>query len=43
MNPVRAVIVDDEPLARELIASLIAEDPDVEVIAQCADAIPLSR
>jgi two-component system LytT family response regulator len=37
MNPIRAVIVDDEPLARELIASLVAEDPGVELIAQCAN------
>jgi len=34
---IRALIVDDEPLARERIRSLLAEDPDVEVIGECAD------
>ncbi len=32
----RAVIVDDEPLARQLIVELLAGDPDVEVVAECA-------
>lgn len=32
----RAVIVDDEPLARQLIGELLAADPDVEVVAECA-------
>jgi two-component system LytT family response regulator len=34
---IRALIVDDEPLARERISSLLAEDPDVEVIGECSD------
>lgn len=32
---IRTVIVDDEPLARERIRSLLAEEPDVEVAAEC--------
>ncbi len=34
---IRAVIVDDEPLARRRIRSLLVEAEDVEVIAECAN------
>src|SRR5688572_1610319 len=34
---IRAAIVDDEPLARRRIRNLLAEAPDVEVIAECAN------
>lgn len=34
---IRALIVDDEPLARDRIASLLREESDVEIIGQCAD------
>jgi two-component system, LytTR family, response regulator len=34
---IRAVIVDDEPLARLRIRDLLAEAADVEVIAECAN------
>lgn len=33
----RIVIVDDEPLAREGIRNFLAEEPDVEIVAECAD------
>ena len=33
----RAVLVDDEPLARERLRSLLEEEPDVELVAECAD------
>ncbi len=33
---IRAVIVDDEELARERIRELLRSDPDVEVVAECA-------
>src|SRR5262245_33183410 len=33
----RAIIADDEPLARERVRSLLAEEPDVEVVAECAN------
>jgi two-component system LytT family response regulator len=31
----RILIVDDEPLARERIRSLLADEPEVEVLAEC--------
>jgi two-component system LytT family response regulator len=34
---IRAVVVDDEPLARLRIRSLLAEAEDVEVVAECAN------
>lgn len=34
---IRAVIVDDEPLARRRIRSLLVEVEDVEVVAECAN------
>ena len=33
----RALIVDDEPPARELIATLLRDEPDVEVVGECAN------
>ena len=37
MKKLRTVIVDDEPLARERLASLLSAEQDIEVIAQCRD------
>ncbi len=34
---IRAAIVDDEPLARRRIRHLLAEAPDVDVVAECAN------
>lgn len=34
---IRALIVDDEPLAREKIRTLLADDSEVEVVAECGD------
>jgi two-component system LytT family response regulator len=34
---IRALIADDEPLAREWVRSAIAEDPDLEVIGEAGD------
>jgi two-component system LytT family response regulator len=34
---IRTVIVDDEPLSRDRMLALLAEEPDIEVIAQCDD------
>ncbi len=34
---IRALIVDDEPLARQRVRLLLAEEPDVEVIGECGD------
>jgi two-component system LytT family response regulator len=37
LHPLRVVIVDDEPLAREDIGQLLADRPDVSVVATCAN------
>jgi two-component system LytT family response regulator len=34
---IRALIVDDEPLAREWVHSAVAEDPELEVMGECGD------
>jgi two-component system, LytTR family, response regulator len=34
---IRALIVDDEPLARQRVQLLLAEEPDVEVVAESED------
>jgi two-component system LytT family response regulator len=34
---IRTVIVDDEPLARERVRTLLQQERDVEVVAECAD------
>src|SRR5688500_1629594 len=35
-TPIRTLIVDDEPLAREGLRLLLGEDGEVEVIGECA-------
>lgn len=37
MKKIRTLIVDDEPLARERLASLLQAEKDVEVVGQCRD------
>jgi two-component system, LytTR family, response regulator len=34
---IRALIVDDEPLARQGVRSFLASEPDVEVVGECSD------
>jgi two-component system LytT family response regulator len=34
---IRAIIVDDEPLARERVRSLLRDEADVEVVRECAN------
>jgi len=34
---IRTVIADDEPLARERVRSLLADETDVEIVAECAN------
>jgi len=34
---IRVLIVDDEPLAREGVATLLAGDPEIEIVGQAAD------
>ena len=33
---IKAIIVDDEPLAREKIRDMLKDDPSIEVLAECA-------
>ena len=42
-DPLRAVVVDDEQLAREELCFLLGELPQVEVVAQAADGIEALR
>jgi two-component system LytT family response regulator len=37
MNSIRALIVDDEPLARRRLRDLLVRDPEVVVAGECAD------
>ncbi len=39
MEKIRALIVDDEPLARERIVDLLANDAEVEVAGECGDGL----
>ncbi len=39
MTKIRTLVVDDEPIARERILSLLQHEADVEVIGQCADGL----
>jgi two-component system LytT family response regulator len=34
---ISAIIADDEPLARERVCSFLKDEPDVEIVAECAD------
>jgi two-component system LytT family response regulator len=37
MKKIKTLIVDDEPLARERLATLLAGEPDIELAGQCRD------
>jgi two-component system LytT family response regulator len=39
----RALIVDDEPLARQLIRDYLRRHPDVEIVGECADGLQAVR
>jgi two-component system, LytTR family, response regulator len=39
VTKIRTLVVDDEPIARERILSLLQQESDVEVIGQCADGV----
>lgn len=37
MEPVRAIVVDDEAHARQIVCEMLADDPRIEVVAECAN------
>ncbi|MEW6323685.1 MAG: LytTR family DNA-binding domain-containing protein [Acidobacteriota bacterium] len=37
MTKIRTMVVDDEPVARERIVGLLAEEKDIELVGECAD------
>ena len=37
MNKIRALVVDDEPMARDRVLSLLQHEEDVEVVGECGD------
>ena len=37
MKKISAIIADDEPLARERVRSLLLDEADVEIVAECPD------
>lgn len=37
MPKIRTLVVDDEPIARERLLTLLRQQPDVEVVGECAD------
>jgi two-component system LytT family response regulator len=37
MKKIKTLIVDDEPLARERLGSLLAAEQDIEIVGQCRD------
>jgi two-component system LytT family response regulator len=39
VTKIRTLVVDDEPIARERILSLLEQESDVEVIGQCSDGV----
>ena len=40
---IRALIVDDEPLARARLRTLLARQPDMQVVAECAEGTEAAR
>lgn len=39
LPPIRTLIVDDEPPARDLIATLLRDEPAAEIIGECSDGL----
>ncbi|MEW6731906.1 MAG: LytTR family DNA-binding domain-containing protein [Acidobacteriota bacterium] len=37
MEKIRVLIIDDEPLAREGVRMRLLEDPEIEIVGECAD------
>lgn len=43
MTTFRALVVEDEPLARRMVADLLRRDPEIEQVVECADAADAAR
>jgi len=43
LRTINAIIADDEPLARERVRSVLADEPDVAVVAECSDGAQALR
>lgn len=41
--PIRTLIVDDEPLARDRMRSMLEKEPEVEIVGECADGTSALR
>lgn len=43
LTPIRVLVVDDEPLARENMRALLCTDPEVEIVGECSgpDAVAM--
>jgi two-component system LytT family response regulator len=39
MNPIRTLVVDDEPLARSNLLVLLRADPEIEVVGECGSGV----
>jgi two-component system, LytTR family, response regulator len=39
MDRIRALIIDDEPLARQRVRGLLEREPDVEIAGECIDGV----
>lgn len=39
MDKIRALIVDDEPLARQGVRRLLEADPEVQIVGECSDGL----
>jgi two-component system, LytTR family, response regulator len=37
VNKIRTLVVDDEPMARERVLTLLQQQPDIEIVGECAD------
>ena len=40
---VRSLLIDDEPLVRELLVNYLKHEPDIEVVGQCANGAEAVR
>ena len=43
MNKLRCIVVDDEPLAMDIIESHINKNPNVELIGKCSSALEAAQ